>query len=170
MSIYTSLWNRKGRFLKESIYKFLEQDDEVNWTERLYRHPIINNLSHKTTRLTSWIPDEAFVNALCDVLREHGSDYSIVQDKETGRMKLKEESEARFMVELSRGIDSMKESDLKRTLQFFRSRSAMREEEFTQLLKNWFNDNMGRASYTYKRLSRKPLWWLGVIVAIFFQY
>ena len=169
IDIYANQMNRKGRFLQKMLIKLIGQDDSINWAARLYRHPMIESLSYKSSRLTSYIPSKVFSNVLADLIIEEGRDYSIAQNKETKKVEYKEDSPEGFIPDLKKGIQKMPESDLKRTVKLFLEKSGDDPDKFFSGLEEWFNEYMVRVNHTYKRLLRLPLWILGIMVAVSFN-
>ena len=162
IEIYANKMNRKGRFLQEMLKKLMGQSDVINWTERLYQHPLIKTLSIKTKRLTSYIPAKVFSQAIADLIIKEGKNSSNTQEN-------KNDSAECLMTDLKKGIDNMPEGDLKETINLFFEYSKKESNEFFSSLENWYNEYMVRVNHTYKRLLKLPLCVLGIIVALAFN-
>ncbi|MCK5338054.1 MAG: hypothetical protein KAJ50_04545 [Bacteroidales bacterium] len=168
MEFIASRFNRKGRHLKKMLYALLGGDDTINWTSRLYNHPLIESLSVKYNRITSYIPEDTFAEVIDDLIVEMGRDYTIKQDPDTGEYVYKEEK-GKYDQDLKKGLTNMPDSDLKRTLQMFYDQSGENFEGFTQAVKNWYKEYMARVNHTYGRKLRKPLIIIGCIIALSFN-
>jgi len=168
MQFIASRYNRKGRHLKKMLYLLLGGDDTINWTSRLYNHPLIESLSVKYNRITSFIPEETFAEVINDLLVEQGREYTIRQDPET-REYVYSEDKGEYADDLKKGLKNMPESDLKRTLQMFYDQSGEKIEVFTEAVRNWYKEYMTRVNHTYGRKLRTPLIIIGCTIALFFN-
>jgi len=169
IEIWASRINRKGRFLEEMLTKLVGNDDSTNWSARLYRHPMVESLSYKSNRLTSYIPAKVFSRVITDLIIEKGRDYSISQNKETMEMEYKEEASKGFQKDINNGISKMPESDLKRTIKLFLDKADGDSNKYYTDVEDWYNEYMLRVNYTYKRLLGKPMWILGFVIALIFN-
>ncbi len=168
MEFIASRFNRKGRHLKKMLYALLGGDETINWTSRLYNHPLIESLSVKYNRITSYIPEDTFAEVINDLIVEEGREYTIKQDPDTREYVYKEEK-GKYDEDLKKGLINMHDSDLKRTLQMFYDQSGEEIGEFTLSVKNWYKDYMDRVNHTYGRKIRKPLIIIGCTIALFFN-
>lgn len=167
---YMSKINKKGRHLQEMLTRLLGSDDEINWSSRLYRHPMIESLSINSSRLTSYIPPTLFAEVICDLIIEEGRDYSFKQNKETGEIEFKEEQgKDNYLESIKAGLDSIPESDFKHALKLFFEKAEGNTDAFTESIIDWYNQYTQRIIYSYKRILKLPMWLLGFIVAFIFN-
>lgn len=174
---YASQVNRKGRFLKEMLTKMLGHGGSINWAARLYRHPLIEGLSIKHNRITSYIPSKLFAEVMTDLIVEEGEDYNFSQDKD-GKIKYNDvpddkETGSDLFSKLGKGLEKIPESDIKRTLKlYYENAKGVKEDSITHFMTNlqaWYDEYMVRVNYSYKRKIKKPLFILGVITALIFN-
>lgn len=170
---YASRTNRKGRFLKRMLTIMLGESEGLNWTARLYRHPLIESLSIKYNRITSYIAPRLFAEVLTDLIIEEGKAYSFTQDKKTGKIKYHEKESTDMFSDLKTGIDSLPESDATRNFKLYfeiaKEATEEKTESFISSIESWYNEYMLRVNHTYKRLLRKPLLITGLVIAILFN-
>jgi hypothetical protein len=167
---YASQLNKKGRHLQEMLVRLLGSDETINWSARLYRHPMIESLSIKSDRLTSYIPPKLFAEVITDLLVEEGRDYTFMQDKDSGEIEFKEEIDTKNLIDgIKKGLDAIPESDFKRSLKLFFEKSEGDAEAFSQHIIDWYNEYTQRIIHSYKRLLKAPMWVLGVLLAIAFN-
>ena len=170
IDFYASRLNKKGRFLQKMLIRLLGDDESLNWSSRFYRHPMIESLSIKPERLTSNIPPKLFGQVMADLIIEEGRDYSFTQDKETGEVEFSEEVNSnKFLENIKAGLDTIPESDLKRTINLFYEKAEGNVTVFVKSLDDWFDEYTGRIIHGYKRLLRLPMWILGFVVAFAFN-
>jgi len=168
MQAIASRFNRKGRHLKKMLHKLLGGDDTINWTSRLYNHPMIESLSVKHNRITSYIPEDTFAEVMTDLIVEEGRDYTIKQDPETKKY-IYDEEKGEYVEDLQKGLQNMPESDLKRTLTMFFDQAEGKIDIFYMSIKHWYGKYMVRVNYTYGREIKRPLLIIGLCIAISFN-
>jgi len=169
IDFWASRLNRKGRFLQKMLKKLLGEDELVNWSSRLYKHPLIESLSYINSRLTSLIPAEMFANAIADMIVEEGRNYHFKQNPDTKKVEYHEDPSLGFMKDIGEGLKKIPESDLKRTVKLLYEKAGDDEKNFLSGLESWYNEYMVRVNHTYKRLLRLPLWVMGIIIAVLFN-
>lgn len=168
MEFIASRMNRKGRFLKKMLHQLLGGDETINWTARLYNHPLIEALSVKFNRVTSYIPENLFAEVLTDLIVEEGREYSIKQNPDKKEYEYKE-VKGDYDKDLKKGLDNMPESDIKRTFQMFYDQSENEDKKLTEALKNWYKEYMVRVNHTYGRKIKMPLILIGFTIALLFN-
>ena len=165
----TDRFNTRGKFLKKMLNNLLGGNEKVNWTSRLYSHPNIESLSTKYKRVTSYIPEETFAEVMQDLIVEEGREWTMKQDKKTGKYVYKEtksKSENAYAKDLVKGLDNMPDGDLKRTLHMFWDQSGKKAEKFKEALTKWYKDYMVQVNIEYGKRIKKPLIYLGVGIAL----
>jgi hypothetical protein len=168
MGFIASRFNRKGRHLKKMLKIMLGGSEGVNWTSRLYNHPLIESLSVRYNRITSYIPEDTFAEVMTDLIVEEGREYTIKQDPETKKYTYREKRGS-LDEDLAKGLRNMPESDLKRTLQMYYDQSGGEPATFSEALRRWYAEYMKRVNHTYGRRLRVPLIILGIITALMFN-
>jgi len=166
---YSSKTNRKGKFLKKMLSKMIGDADANNWSARLYRHPLIESLSIKYNRVTSYIPPKLFAGVLTDLIIKEGKDYSFKQDPDSKKVEHEEDPGITRLEDIHKGIISMPESDSKRIFKLFYDKAEGKPETFLAGVEEWYTEYMVRVNYSYKRLLRKPLLITGLIIALLFN-
>lgn len=156
IEIWTNWTNRKGRFLKEMLQKLDGHDPAIPWMLRLYDHPMVENLSVNTERLTSYIPASVFARALTDLISEEGEYKSGIKPKN-------------LIEGMRNGLEQIPESDMKRNLKLILNRVEDDTDKLLEELESWYNEYMSRVNHTYRRKLRLPLFYTGLILAILFN-
>lgn len=168
LEAYSRWLNWKGKYLQTMIHRLLGGDGKINWAARLYNHPVIESLSVKYSRLTSYIPDDTFADVLTDLIMEEGKEYAIEYDKDKKEYTYSEES-GRLNDDLKNGLKKMDESDLKRTFTMFYKQTEGDAGKFKSAIKNWYSQYQVRMNSTYGKKIKVPLIILGFGIAVFFN-
>jgi hypothetical protein len=151
------------------LNSLLGGNEKVNWTSRLYNHPNIESLSTDYKRVTTYIPEETFADVLQDLVVEEGREWTMKQDKNTGKYVYKEtKSKAKnpYDADLAKGLDNMPDGDLKRTLEMFWDQSGKEAAKFKEALARWYKDYMVKVNIEYGKMIKKPLICLGIGIAL----
>jgi hypothetical protein len=172
VSSLTEYWNsRIGKnfrsgLLYEALLKMLNDEQNRNFAEPLYRHPLIEKSKPSENDLPAYIDSKNISTALIEIVIKHQQPYTISYDKE-GK-PLVQEPEFRqdnTFEHFKTAVDGLHTSDLKILLQSFLHHSG-NLEELKQQIANWFNSYMDRVSGWYKRRLRRSLFFTGLIVCM----
>lgn len=151
--------------LFDALLKVFQDRNNRNFTDDLYRHPLIESAKPDDNKLPSYIEASTFSNALSDVFvreaRKISINYvdgkSVVEDPEVDELKSYEL--------LKQSVNSLKASEVKKLLQSFISTSTDLPSLKTQM-ENWYNGYMDRVTGWYKKRIKKELFWVSLCVAI----
>lgn len=151
--------NSKGKLLKNMLKTLLKNNNEDEWVEKLYNHPLIKSLSYKENRLTSYIPANIFADVILDLIKTNSSskENASIKDRET------------YLNEVISGIETLPHGELKNMLNLFLSKSLGDIEKLSSSLETWYNEYIVRVNHTYKRLIKMPLFIVGFGAAIIFN-
>lgn len=176
VSIVTEWVNQRAKtrsiFLKNSIFKLLNDPLNLHFGELFYNHYLITGLYNKERkRLPQYISSRLFTEVLMDVIAnrtQHDSPITMVSQSDASGKQFelinKKEDSAihdRFM----QGLKLLKPSPFSDTIKSFWDRSK-NLEEFKTTLSFWFDDYMDRVGGWFKYDQRWKLRMLGFAVAI----
>jgi len=172
VSSLTEYWNsRIGKnfrsgFLYQALLKMLNDEQNRNFAEPLYRHPLIEKSKPNENDLPAYIDSKNISTVLIEIIIKHHQPYTITYDME-GKPQVQDPGfRQNNTFELFKtAVDDLHTSDLKILLQSFLHHSGDLEE-LKQQIANWFNSYMDRVSGWYKRRLRKSLLFTGLIVSI----
>ena len=186
--------NRRGKMLHSYLLRVLDDHLNINVGALLYAHPLIKQLSQKLEskggifqwfrqnmvgyrrRLPAYIPADQLASALIDVVASFGEQVRL-RPTPTGGFEAvpttnaTESRAARFF----RGVDTMKESDLKQTLLTLSQKASGRagtqslDQALEDVITSWYNNGMDRMAGWYKGMTTRWLLVVGFIVAVVFN-
>jgi hypothetical protein len=148
---YAQKTKRRSVELKKSINKILNDSENLNFASLLYAHPMIKEFREKVNSLPSYVDSKTFSKVLIDLIQKQGSDKS----------KVGFES-------FINGINTLKNGDLKTTLQLFVNNSKEISELELQI-QHWYESYMDRATGWYKKGMRQPLFLISAIYVVLFN-
>lgn len=159
VSILLEAWNSKkssrGRMLSASITKMLNDELNMNYGYLLLNHPLLECLREKNqSGHIQYIQPGLFADALIDIISK--------QSMETTDENLLTQPAESF----KKGLLQMNESPLKDLLIAFYKKSNHDYNTLKHNIEAWYNSNMERLSYQYKKRQSNPLRILGLAVAL----
>lgn len=159
--------NSRSSLLFESLLKVFNDPHNRNFTEALYRHPLIENSKPTENDLPAYLDAKTISQAVIEVIIRDQVPYQIQYDTE-GRPKVIEpdiESLDTFML-FKNSVAQLKPSDLKSMLQSFLHGSSSLDE-LKPKIELWYNSYMDRVSGWYKKRMKKPLFITALLVTVF---
>lgn len=159
--------NSRSSLLFESLLKVFNDPHNRNFTEALYRHPLIENSKPTENDLPAYLDAKTISQAVIEVIIRDQVPYQIQYDKD-GRPKVIEpDIESLDTFELfKKSVSQLKPSDLKSMLQSFLHGSGDLEE-LKPKIESWYNSYMDRVSGWYKKRMKKPLFITALLVTVF---
>jgi hypothetical protein len=172
VSSLTEYWNSRigknyrSRFLYEALLKMLNDEQNRNFAEPLYRHPLVEKSKPNENDLPAYIDSKNISTALIEIIIKHHQPYTITYDKE-GKPQVQDPEfrQDRTFAHFKTAVDALQTSDLKILLQSFLHHSG-NLEELKQQIADWFNSYMDRVSGWYKKKLKRSLLIVGLIVSI----
>ena len=145
----SGIFSLRSKNLKKGIEQLV--GDEV--ATSIYRHPIMNTMKEKKGRvfkspMPSYLKSNYFSHMLIDVI---STDKSFSGDK---------------MKKIEQSIGSIPDSNLKDVLRSFSARAEGKLEKFEELISEWFDAGMERASGWYKRSIQKYILGVSFLIVI----
>ncbi|HVL33460.1 MAG TPA: hypothetical protein VM600_07765 [Actinomycetota bacterium] len=127
------LTQRRARFLREGIENLLGKD----WTQRLYRHALVDGLGRTKhrARMPSYISAQTFARVVIQTISPTDTD---TQPRATKRA-------------LETTLRSIKQRHAREALLTLHSEVQGDVQRFKQEVERWFNDSMDRVTGWYKR-------------------
>jgi len=161
----------RGKYLRKSILKLLDDKFNKNWGAMLYLHPAISKLGENENRPPTYIPTSLFTMAFVDIIINEAKDISFKQDPVSLKVSyegsiLKSEDPLENFIA---GINRMAESEMKALLTTFVLNSGKDFEKVKTFIGQWYEDYMERVSGWYKRGTKKVLFGIGLVVTIVFN-
>ena len=160
--IWLSFFDKRADFLAEGLAELLQDPERTrvnhwNWLQRkkpspavaqICSHGLINALARTKTGIPSYIPAEAFVAAILDLIRP--ADASV----------------DRTLADLRDGIAKIANPQLKQSLTAILDGAKNDLDRFKTGVCAWFDRSMDRVSGWYKRYTQMWLLYLALLLAI----
>jgi len=158
VEFYSDKINKKGKLLEKMLSQFMGGEDSVEWTKKLYQHPLIKSLAANDKRLTSYIPPSIFTKAISDI---------IINSSEANAKGSNTSSD--YISLLKEGASQIPDCNFKKTINLFISQSENDKSKLDSMIEDWYDQYMIRVNHTYKRSLKAPLWLSGIVIALFFN-
>jgi hypothetical protein len=165
---YSSRIGRNSRavLLYQALLKVFNDRHNRNYTDDLYRHPLIENSKPDEDKLPAYLEASVVARTLTDVLVREARPLTVTYT-DAGRPQIQEPDiqphEAFQLVRQS--VQSMQPSEVKKLLQSFLHTSTSLPEVHQQI-EVWYNAYMDRVTGWYKRQMRKRLLWVSFVVVL----
>lgn len=165
VSILLEAWNNRqksrGRLLHNAITKMLNDDLNLNYGYLLINHPLLGELKQRNkSDFFQYLEPELFADALIDVIGK--------QAKVAGNNTDPIHPFQQFIA----GTEAMNNSPFKELLISFYRKHNINDTKHSKAYNNlkqdiifWYNSNMDRQTYFYKKSQSKSLKVIGLIVA-----
>jgi len=164
--LLVTIFSKRGKDLKHAIDEvFNDGRCNKNWSELLYRHPLIDRLKRTEKTLPSYISSSVFSSALLDLMVDES------RNKKIGKLASGEVKYIETLptdnpyINFSEGVKKLNPSDVKTLLQTFVTESKDIDTLKTTMEK-WYNAYMGRVSGWFKRDVQQWLFWISLLVTI----
>ncbi len=191
---YVTLFKLRGKMLEFAIKEMLNDRFNKNFAYLLYQHPQIDLQKRKQGDLPSYISSDSFATALIDLIAKESTE--VIYEKKDDQLEKKEVLKTELLAEnaikssgevpavekFKAGIQSLKDSDLKKLLLSFSSDGGTRLlntgkevvqdvslEQLKKRIEEWFNNYMDRVTGWYKRKVRKNIVFASAAVVLFFN-
>lgn len=159
--------NSRSSLLFESLLKVFNDPHNRNFTEALYRHPLIENSKPTENDLPAYLDAKTISQAVIEVIIRDQVPYQIQYDTDGRPMVIEPDIESLdTFILFKNSVAQLKPSDLKSMLQSFLHGSADLEE-LKPKIETWYNSYMDRVSGWYKKRMKKPLFITALLVTVF---
>lgn len=180
----------RGRYLRQQLANaFRDEVNNLNLGEVLYRHPAVTRLSRRDTRPTAYLPGYQFATALLDTVTDLGKQVTYDADDPArekpivrwfdpaqptaptswptvdARVLTPAEQVERFRI----GLLRLRDSQVRELLLGILTAANSDYDKLHAGLTRWYDDYMDRVSGWYKRRQHRDLFWLGLLLAIWFN-
>jgi hypothetical protein len=192
VEFFAGRFQKRGKMLRQFLVHSLNDPFNKNWGLLLYAHPLIEVLHNDIIlpkgftklfyntkldvkrRLPAYIPSDQFAAALIDIVIHHNRTSKFRRDPVTNKQVLVPDVITdKSFADFSKGIDAMKESEVKITLAALaRKVNAAQADAISQLslhVAEWYDNSMERLNGVYKQKIRRWLFMVGLIVAVCFN-
>jgi hypothetical protein len=169
---YASMWNQRGKLLKQSLQKLYQDISGQNLLAMTYSHPEIHLLKDGN-KLPSYISSSAFANAtISSIISNYKTKVLAIKYNE-GKATIEGQLPADYNDLLKEAISSLEPSHLKTILlsnDAFHDDKKQYHERIGGKLENWFEELQQRNTGWYKRLSKVRLFWVGLAFCVMFNF
>lgn len=159
--------NSRSSLLFESLLKVFNDPQNRNFTEAIYRHPLVENSKPTQNDLPAYLDSKTISQVVIEVIIRDQVPFQIQYDTE-GRPKVIEpniDPLDTFLI-FKNSVKQLKPSDLKFLLESFLHGSNSLDDLKVKM-EAWYNAYMDRVSGWYKRRMKKPLFLTALFVTIF---
>lgn len=159
--------NARAVLLYQALLKVFNDRHNRNYTDDLYRHPLIENSKPDENKLPAYLEASVVARTLTDVFVREARKLSVTYTS-AGRPQIHEPDIApteAFQL-FRQAVGSMHTSEVKKLLQSFLNASNNLDELRIQI-ESWYNAYMDRVSGWYKRKLRRHLLVTSVVVVVF---
>ncbi|MCS6918008.1 MAG: hypothetical protein RMK52_03095 [Chitinophagales bacterium] len=158
--------NSRAVLLYESLLRVFNDRHNRNFTDDLYRHPLIASSKYDSESLPAYLDGQVFADALVEVLVRHHRPIQISYTDEgkpvVAELPVYQDEVFSLFGDAVRELNS---SDLKSLLQSFLHRSR-NDGELKQAIVHWYDSYMDRVTGWYKRKVRKQLLWMSLFIVV----
>lgn len=158
----------RGRFLKDSLEKVMNDPRNKNWADLVYTHPLVDSLKKNAKTPPSYISAETFSKALIDVLSEQGMkrEVAYLQD---GSVKVEESYDTNdLLVNFRIGLKSLKNSKFKAMMtSLVRYDDSI--EKVSASIAAWYESYMDRTTGWFKWKMKRIVLYLAIPVTLLFN-
>lgn len=169
---YASLYNQRGKLLKQSLAKLYQDISGQNLLAMTYSHPEIHLLKDGK-KLPSYISSSAFANAtISSIISNYKTKVLAIKYSE-GKASIEGKLPDDYNVLLKEAISKLEPSHLKTILDSndtFGDSEKQYHERIGLKLENWYEELQQRNSGWYKRISKVKLFWTGLVFCILFNF
>lgn len=155
--IIVSVFDHRGKHLKDAIDTALKDPVNKDWTNILYDHPLIDTLKKSDKKMPSYISATVFSKSLIDI---------ITQEKELNTPVTILQSKTNPLQNFTEGVNTLRSSPFKMLLSAFVTDANGDYDKLKANIENWYNEYMNRVSGWYKGRVKKTLLILGLIFAV----
>jgi len=177
VSIITEWWNHyrkaRGKLLKQSIVKLLDDPLNLNYGDLFYNHYLISGLQ-KDSRPPQYISAGMFAEALIDVIGNQVMHCTPVTQLSPGGPNGKQfqvspgaaPPPAKVIDRFEAALKVMKPSPFTDSMQSFYDKSDKDYAKLKTLIETWYNDYMDRVSGWYKNRQKWKFLVFGLFIAL----
>lgn len=157
--------NSRSTHLYKALLKVFNDRQNKNWTDLLYRHPLIESSKRNLRSLPTYIDPKIFSTAIVDIFARESKEVKVSYEGDMPVIDEDDISPKDAFEAFQNGVNQIKNSDVKTLLQ-----SLLLEARDISTLKisiqNWYNGYMDRVGGWYKRKTRRKLFWAALFVTI----
>jgi hypothetical protein len=169
---WVARFNYRGRFLRKMLNEVLSDPINRDFTDALYKHPLISALYEKKKRLPVYIPTRFFSRALVETIAGQLDNQKITfeQNKDTLDVSpVSRDSPEGLFDKYGESVKSLRYSPLKVLLHSFLVNAANKSELLNEA-EAWFDAYMTQGSYWYKAKMQVRLFIISIFIAIFTHF
>lgn len=159
--------NSRSSLLFESLLKVFNDPLNRNFTEAIYRHPLVENSKPTENNLPAYLDSKIIAQVLIEVIIRDQIPYQIRYDSD-GRPIVEDPTLApddTFQL-FKNSVSQLHSSDLKiMLLSFIHGSDSL--EVLKSKIETWYNTYMDRVSGWYKKRMKTPLFFTALLVTIF---
>ena len=169
---YNHRTKARGKLLKESIIRMLQDPHNLDWGHLFYNHHLIKGMKSPEGHLPQYIPAEIFSEVLCDILaatqRHENKIIQLESDSQNEKVYVMGETHEKdsYVQRFEKALQNMKPSPLSDVLKDYWEKSGENLDVMKDSLANWFNAYMDRVSGWYKSQQKKKFLIAGTCVAL----
>lgn len=162
---FVSFRSHRGKELKDALTLALDDNQNKNWVELIYDHPLIDTLKKSEKRPPSYISAASFATSLIEVISNEAikDSYKVSGENITYESV---PSNSSPLENFKEGLGKLKHSDTKILLQSFVNNSDNNYDTLKLNIENWFNEYMDRVTGWYKKKAVRRLRVIAVILTI----
>lgn len=158
--VIVSALDHRGRQLKDAIATALKDPTNKDWTNLLYKHPLIDSLKKSEKKLPAYISSAMFAKTLVDVMCQQ-----TIKKTDDPAAPASTETLSPMQV-FAAGVAEMAPSECKTLFQSFINDASGDYEKLKANIEGWYNTYMDRVSGWYKRKTKRKLFVIGFVFAI----
>ncbi len=155
--IIVSIFNHRGKHLKDAITTALQDPANKDWTNLVYDHPLVDTLKKTDKKLPSYISSIVFAKSLIDV---------IAKENEGTTQNTILQSKSNPIQNFTDGLNTLQPGSVKTLLSSFVTDAQGDYEKLKINVESWYNEYMNRISGWYKRRIQRTLFIIGLLFAI----
>jgi len=173
------LKNERGRFFKQQLLRQLnDAPNQINWASLLYTHPSFNILSRAYNKPPSEISAKTFSEALIEVVATAHKVQSKKLDTELMSTLPANQYENQLLNDFALATKVLVPSELAALLASSLNKAEIRAGMLTdrtddkvynllvEEISDWFNQLSSRTSVWYRKLTKRRLFFLGLILSV----
>lgn len=154
-----SLLDHRGKQLKDAIFIALNDPSNKNWTDLMYKHPLIDSLKKSEKKLPSYIDSSIFAKTLVEIITQENNNSESSSNNNIDK-------DFSPIGKFISGLNTLQPSDSKTLFLSFVNDANGDYEKLKTNIESWYNSYMDRVSGWYKRKTKKILVVIGFILAV----
>ena len=161
---FNLIFRKRAKFLEKAIAKAFADPHNKNWSEKIFKHPLIKSLKAGEKKLPSYISSDIFAKSLIDIIARESLADGRTHDK-TGSKKDNPEMSGEIYLSFCKATERLTEGDVKDMLRVFIENSTGLES-LRKNIETWYNEYMDRVSGWFKKHIKKFTFLFAVLLTL----